>query len=178
MAISPSTWGKTWVEIQVSGGGGYHFTSVTETELTQDVVANALDLSNGLKNNGHIVLNGILFDTGKDVVKPESSAALDEVVKMLKEDAKVKVYVVGHTDNVGALAGNIDLEETGGCGGAGADNQIRDPCRQTPILRRGTLRADRVKRFGGRAHTQSPGRAREAVIARYATLALNLGLLF
>jgi OOP family OmpA-OmpF porin len=103
--------GKTWVEIQISGGGSYRFTSVTETELTQDVVANAVDLSNGLKNNGHIVLNGILFDTGKDVVKPESSAALDEVVKMLKADAKTKVYVVGHTDNVGALAANIDLSK-------------------------------------------------------------------
>jgi outer membrane protein OmpA-like peptidoglycan-associated protein len=30
---------------------------------------------------------------------------------MLKENASLKVYVVGHTDNVGALAGNMDLSK-------------------------------------------------------------------
>jgi OOP family OmpA-OmpF porin len=103
--------GKTWVEIEISGGGGYRISTVTETQLTQDVVANAADLSSGLTSNGHVVVNGILFDTGKDVVKPESSAALDEVVKMLKADAKMKVYVVGHTDNVGGLAANMGLSK-------------------------------------------------------------------
>ena len=103
--------GKTWVEIEISGGGTYKISSVTETQLTQDVVANAADLSSGLTSNGHVVVNGILFDTGKDVVKAESSAALDEVVKMLMADTKMKVYVVGHTDNVGGLAGNMDLSK-------------------------------------------------------------------
>jgi outer membrane protein OmpA-like peptidoglycan-associated protein len=55
------------------------------------------------------VVNGILFDTGKAEVKPESAAALNEVVKLLQQDAKLKVYVVGHTDTVGALAANLDL---------------------------------------------------------------------
>jgi OmpA-OmpF porin, OOP family len=49
-------------------------------------------------------VNGIFFDTGKADVKPESSAALDEVVKALKHDPKRKVFVVAHTDNVGAVA--------------------------------------------------------------------------
>jgi OOP family OmpA-OmpF porin len=52
------------------------------------------------------VVNGILFDTGKAAVKPESGAALLEIVKLLKQDAKFKLYVVGHTDNVGVLAAN------------------------------------------------------------------------
>ncbi len=46
---------------------------------------------------------------GKAEVKPESGAALQEIVKLLKQDGKLKVYVVGHTDNVGALAANIEL---------------------------------------------------------------------
>jgi outer membrane protein OmpA-like peptidoglycan-associated protein len=57
------------------------------------------------------VVNGILFDTGKADVKPESAPALDEVAKLLKQNPKLKVYVVGHTDNVGALAANIDLSK-------------------------------------------------------------------
>jgi outer membrane protein OmpA-like peptidoglycan-associated protein len=100
--------GKTWIQIYVGGGVIYVYT-LKEIALTQDVVASAADLSTGLTGNGHIVVNGILFDTGKDVVKPESGAALEEVVKMLKQDTKTRVFVVGHTDNVGAQAANIDL---------------------------------------------------------------------
>jgi outer membrane protein OmpA-like peptidoglycan-associated protein len=101
--------GKTWILVEISGGGSYKQTILTETQLTQDVVANAAEMSNGLTGSGHTVVNGILFDTGKADVKPESAAALQEVVKLLKQDPKLKVYVVGHTDNVGALAGNLEL---------------------------------------------------------------------
>jgi outer membrane protein OmpA-like peptidoglycan-associated protein len=86
-------------------------TIVVETALTQDVVANAAALSGGLTSNGHAVVNGILFDTGKAEVKPESAPALEEVAKLLKQDAKLKIYVVGHTDNVGSLAANMDLSK-------------------------------------------------------------------
>jgi outer membrane protein OmpA-like peptidoglycan-associated protein len=103
--------GKTRIAIEVSGGNWYRETIVIETQLTQDVVADAAALSSGLSTAGHIVVKGILFDTGKSEVKPESAPALQEVVKMLKQDPKIKVYVVGHTDNVGALAANIDLSK-------------------------------------------------------------------
>jgi OmpA-OmpF porin, OOP family len=101
--------GKTWIQIEVSGGGSYRETILTETQLSQDVVADAAALSHGLSGSGHIVVNGILFETGKAEVKPESAPALQEVAKLLKQDPRLKVYVVGHTDNVGALAANIDL---------------------------------------------------------------------
>ena len=57
------------------------------------------------------MVNGILFDTAKADVKPESDPALQEVAKMLKGNPSLKVYVVGHTDNVGGLAANIDLSK-------------------------------------------------------------------
>jgi len=103
--------GKTWIRIYVRSDGGTEEIIVTETALTQDVVATAAALTNGLAATGHTIVNGILFDTGKAEVKPESSAALDEVVKALKQDPKLKVYVVGHTDNVGAVAANLDLSK-------------------------------------------------------------------
>jgi outer membrane protein OmpA-like peptidoglycan-associated protein len=103
--------GKTWISVQISGSGDYREVFVTETTLTQDVVANAAALSSGLSGAGHVVVNGILFDTGKADVKPESDAALQEVSKLLKGDPKLTVYVVGHTDNVGGLAANIDLSK-------------------------------------------------------------------
>lgn len=101
--------GKTWIFESVSAGGKYEQIVVIETQLEQVVTANAAALASGLTSNGHTVVNGILFDTGKAEVKPESAAALNEVVKLLQQDAKLKVYVVGHTDTVGALAANLDL---------------------------------------------------------------------
>jgi outer membrane protein OmpA-like peptidoglycan-associated protein len=101
--------GKTWIEEDVTNGGNYKQHILIETQLTQDVVANAAALSSGLAATGHTVVKGILFDTGKADVKPESAPALGEVAKMLRENAAFKVYVVGHTDNVGGLAANLDL---------------------------------------------------------------------
>jgi OmpA-OmpF porin, OOP family len=103
--------GKTWIQIEVLSGGQIREDIITETTLTQDVVANAAEMSNGLTSTGHSVVKGILFDTGKAEVKPESAPALEEVVKLLKQNAAMKVYVVGHTDNVGALADNLDLSK-------------------------------------------------------------------
>ena len=103
--------GKTSIYVGVSGGYWYEEVFVTETALTQDVIANAAALSGGLAGSGHVVVNGILFDTGKADVKPESAAALEEVAKLLKQNPALKVYVVGHTDNVGALAANLDLSK-------------------------------------------------------------------
>jgi OOP family OmpA-OmpF porin len=103
--------GKTWIQIEIGGGGDIRETIVVETQLTQDVVANAAALGGSLDSSGHTVVNGILFDTGKADVKPESSAALDEVANLLKGDPKLKLYVVGHTDNVGVLASNMDLSK-------------------------------------------------------------------
>jgi outer membrane protein OmpA-like peptidoglycan-associated protein len=103
--------GKTWILIEVSGGGWYHETIVVTKDVDTEVVANAAALSGGLTGNGHVVVNGILFDTGRTDVKPESAAALTEVAKLLKANPKLKVYIVGHTDNVGALAANMDLSK-------------------------------------------------------------------
>ena len=101
--------GKTWIEENVTYGGNYGQHILIETQLTQDVVATAAELGSGLSGNGHAVINGILFDTGKADVKPESFPALKEVANLLKGNPALKVYVVGHTDNVGSLAANVDL---------------------------------------------------------------------
>jgi len=103
--------GKTWIQIEISGGGSYQETILTQTELKQEVVADAAALTSGLEKNGHMVVTGILFDTAKADLKPESKTALEQIVKMLKQDPKMKVYVVGHTDNVGTLASNMDLSK-------------------------------------------------------------------
>jgi OOP family OmpA-OmpF porin len=127
--------GKTWIREQVSGIN-YEQTVVIETALTQEIVATAAVLSGGLASNGHMVVNGILFDTGKAEVKPESAPALQEVVKLLQRDAKLKLYVVGHTDNVGALAGNMDL------------SRLRAAAVVHELTTKYAVAADRLQSFG------------------------------
>ena len=56
---------------------------------------------------GHVALYGILFDTDKTDIKPESAATIAEIAKFLKQDPAVKLYVVGHTDNVGGYDYNM-----------------------------------------------------------------------
>jgi OmpA-OmpF porin, OOP family len=107
-----STWHKnsTWIAIDM-GGGRYHVDTVTLIKLTQDVVASAADLGNGIDQNGHAVVPGILFDTAKADVKDESKPALDEVAKLLNGDPKLRLWVVGHTDSVSSVASNVDLSK-------------------------------------------------------------------
>jgi outer membrane protein OmpA-like peptidoglycan-associated protein len=44
-------------------------------------------------------------------VKDASKPALDEVAKLLSEDPKLKLWVVGHTDSVGTVGSNVDLSK-------------------------------------------------------------------
>ena len=49
--------------------------------------------------------------TVKASIKPESRPALDEVAKFLKDNPAEKIYVIGHTDNVGGFDFNMKLSQ-------------------------------------------------------------------
>ena len=69
------------------------------------------DMSAELKKDGSVSLYGILFDTNKADLKPESAAALAEIGKLMAADADLQLLVVGHTDTVGAFESNRDLSQ-------------------------------------------------------------------
>ncbi len=73
------------------------------------VVVNAESLAGDITRTGHVSVYGVYFDTAKADVKPESDATLKEIAKLLQQHAALKLYVVGHTDNVGPLGSNMDL---------------------------------------------------------------------
>lgn len=75
------------------------------------VKVTALEMKNDLATTGHVALYNILFDTAKADLKTESSAAIAEVAKLLKENPSLKIYVVGHTDNAGTYESNMDLSK-------------------------------------------------------------------
>ena len=73
--------------------------------------AGGKELYDALVADGRVSTQGILFDTGSDVIKPHSTPTLEEITDMLKEHADLKLTIEGHTDNVGDAAGNQALSE-------------------------------------------------------------------
>jgi flagellar motor protein MotB len=75
------------------------------------VTVDAAVLGGDITRTGHAAVYGIYFDTAKAELKPESDAALKEIVKLLQQSAQLRLFVVGHTDNVGSFASNMDLSK-------------------------------------------------------------------
>jgi outer membrane protein OmpA-like peptidoglycan-associated protein len=73
------------------------------------VAAGAPDTRNKLITEGKFVTSGILFDAGSDKIRPESFGVLKDIANVLKENADVKVKIVGHTDSDGDDAKNMEL---------------------------------------------------------------------
>lgn len=56
-------------------------------------------------------LTGILFETGKDVIKSSSFQILNNIVTILNENPAYNLNIDGHTDAVGDDARNLDLSQ-------------------------------------------------------------------
>lgn len=69
------------------------------------------DMRSKLLTEGKLVTRGITFDSGSDKIKPASYGTLKEIATVLKENAAVKVKIVGHTDNDGNAASNLELSK-------------------------------------------------------------------
>lgn len=100
-----------WVEVTSDWTSMYSLFVLQKEGMAQTIEANAEVFANDLKNTGRTAIYGIYFDTGKADVKPESSAALEEIAKLLKAEPSLKVFIVGHTDNVGTLDANMKLSQ-------------------------------------------------------------------
>ena len=73
------------------------------------VTVKAAAMAKGIDSTGHIALYGVYFDTDSADIKPESSATLEEMSKLLQSRPSLKLQVVGHTDSQGDYEHNMDL---------------------------------------------------------------------
>jgi OOP family OmpA-OmpF porin len=105
--------GDVYVALHMPDPGSQVIINVVEVKPMETgmVTVNAAALASDIGKSGHVAVYGIYFDTGKADIKPESEPVLEEIAKLLKENAALKLHVVGHTDNVGALAMNLDLSK-------------------------------------------------------------------
>ncbi len=133
--------GKTyWVYVDSwhSGGKGetYGIRIVEKAAMAQEVVADAKSLLSDIQVKGSASVYGIFFDFDKADIKPESELAIKEIAKLLQENKGLKLYVVGHTDNVGTIDYNMKLSK------ARADAVIKE------LTTKHKIATERLKAYG------------------------------
>jgi OmpA-OmpF porin, OOP family len=75
------------------------------------VAAGSTSLYDRLTADGSVATQGILFDTGSDRIRPESTPTLWEIADMLSQHPDLRLRIEGHTENVGDAAANQQLSE-------------------------------------------------------------------
>jgi len=101
---------EIWVQVHPwNGGSGIEMNIVERQAMEQTIQANAASWLSDITTTGHAAVYGIYFDTDKAEIKPESEPALAEMAKLLKNNASLNVFIVGHTDNTGTFEHNMKL---------------------------------------------------------------------
>jgi outer membrane protein OmpA-like peptidoglycan-associated protein len=104
--------GNVWIGVFVKAGPWTQIRVVEEKPMETGMVkVTANVLEENIIKDGHMAVYGIYFDTGKSDIKPESDETIKEIAALLKTNASMQVYIVGHTDNVGKLKDNMELSQ-------------------------------------------------------------------
>ena len=121
LEIAPAGAHATVLAFTIEAGGdcknfnGRSFAMVDTLEtkaMAQTMDApSASEMVASITTSGRIALYGILFDSGKSDVKPESKSTMEEIAKLLGANRSLKLIVAGHTDNVGGFAPNQELSK-------------------------------------------------------------------
>jgi outer membrane protein OmpA-like peptidoglycan-associated protein len=75
------------------------------------IAAGGRKIYDELMELGTVILHGILFDTGSDALRPESTPTLKEIGMLMEEHPELKLAIEGHTDDRGDEASNQTLSE-------------------------------------------------------------------
>lgn len=100
---------EAWLEVKVNADG----TRYTLTVLTHDLVSPFLtttQLLDALKADGKASL-GLAFEPGKAKLLPASLPAVEQVAKILQDDASLAFVVQGNTNELATAAENLQLSE-------------------------------------------------------------------
>jgi len=62
-------------------------------------------------SDGKYVTNGILFDSGKSIIKPQSLGVINKFITLLNKYPDWKFQIVGHTDSDGSKEDNLKLSK-------------------------------------------------------------------
>ena len=103
-----------WIQLTSFAGNGIEVEAfglnVLEIEVMKQEVA-ASKMFESIIKDGFIALY-INFETGKSVIKAESTPIIEQIVEMLKQNPNLNISIEGHTDNVGTAPSNQTLSES------------------------------------------------------------------
>jgi outer membrane protein OmpA-like peptidoglycan-associated protein/tetratricopeptide (TPR) repeat protein len=89
-----------------------HFESSAEDirkPATLDIFLEPIELSQ--KKEKPTILNNIFFDTGSDKLLPASDTEIELIATMLSDHPRIRIRIIGHTDDVGSEDDNLDLSK-------------------------------------------------------------------
>jgi outer membrane protein OmpA-like peptidoglycan-associated protein len=69
------------------------------------------DMAKSIGADGRVALYGLQFDTDKAELRTDSKPSLIQIAKLLSQNPKLNVFVVGHSDNQGSYAHNLELSQ-------------------------------------------------------------------
>jgi outer membrane protein OmpA-like peptidoglycan-associated protein len=105
--------GERYAAVHVYGeGDSYRLIIVEPAAVKQQIEISADEMMSALEKDGFVALHGIEFDSGRDVIKPESEGLLGEIAALLQGNAGLKLSIEGHTDNVGNAKANLALSKS------------------------------------------------------------------
>jgi len=108
----PAEGKNIWLQVEITDNGElYSLIVVEEAAMEQKVEFSTMELAKALNDKGSVAIHGILFDTGKATIRPESATAIAPIGELLKTSPVLKLEIQGHTDNVGAAAANLKLSQ-------------------------------------------------------------------
>lgn len=82
---------------------------VVEREAMQERMVDATVMAQSIGASGSVTLENIYFEFGSATLTSESDAAIAETAKLLRDNPRLELYIVGHTDAVGGYEANLAL---------------------------------------------------------------------
>ena len=116
-AVKPGPGGNTYVMVGLSEYTDFQrirqFVQIIEPTVMEGgkVTVDTRAIQEGLQRDGKVALYGVTFDTNKAVIREQSGEQLEQMAKALQAQPKMKVFIVGHTDDQGEFEANLALSQ-------------------------------------------------------------------
>jgi OmpA-OmpF porin, OOP family len=82
---------------------------VIELEEMEERMVDAAAMATSIGETGSVRLDNVYFEFAAATLVSESDAAITEMARLLRDNPELEIYIVGHTDSVGAFETNLDL---------------------------------------------------------------------
>ncbi len=116
-AAKPGPGGNTYVQVALTDENEFQrvrqFVQIIEPAVLEGgkVTVDTRAIQEGLQRDGKVALYGVTFDTNKAVIREQSNGQLEQMAKALQAQPKMKVFIVGHTDDQGEFEANLVLSQ-------------------------------------------------------------------